>query len=89
MAEVATLLRIEFEAHYSDYWGGDYYSAGIQGGEYIRVLRNGPEDDPEDIPYVEHAAFPVIIEVNCSLHQDDYRARLESAGFTHIARTTT
>lgn len=88
MEEVAAALQISLDPHYSDYWGGDYYSTGEPGAEHIRVLRNEPDEDPEEMPYMDLARYPVVVEVNDSPYADHYRELLTLAGYTHIRRKT-
>lgn len=86
---VSQLLGVEFVPGYSDYWGGDYYDYGEPESEHIRVVSNGPEDDPDDLPYEGFDDFPVIVEVNTSPRADQVRDLLVSAGFTHLRRKVT
>jgi hypothetical protein len=80
------LLGTEFEARYSDYWGGDYYNAETTGSEIIRIVSNGPEEDADDLPYEGFDEYPVIVEVNASPRADHLRDLLLAAGFVHLRR---
>jgi hypothetical protein len=82
------LLHIQFVGRHSEFWGGDYYDFRTSGSEHIRIISNGPEEDPDDLPYDGFDEFPIIVEVNESPYADEYREKLIAAGFEHLRRST-
>lgn len=81
---VSALLDVDLVLHSSDYLGGDYYCSPDD--DTVEVIRNGPYDDPDDIPYEQYANYSVIVEVNESPCCDEYRDKLVEAGFVHLER---
>jgi hypothetical protein len=73
---VAPLLGVTFEERESLYWG-IYHRAGPLAGEHYRILTNVHED-PEELPYMEFADTPVLLEVNEPERPDELRALLTS-----------
>ena len=69
---LAPLLGVTFEERESLYWGV-YHCAG----EHFRILTNVHED-PDELPYLEFAEVPVLLEVNEPEGPDELRALLTS-----------
>ncbi len=73
---VALLLGVTFEERESLYWG-IYHCAGPLAHRDFRILTNVHED-PEELPYMEFADVPVLLEVNEPESPDELRDLLTS-----------
>ena len=73
---IAPLLGVTFEERESLYWG-IYHCAGPLARDDFRILTNVYED-PEELPYMEFADVPVLLEVNEPERPDELRALLTS-----------
>jgi hypothetical protein len=75
---VEAALGIEFEAHESDFIGGDYFLAGDPRGEEFIIQRNHAENGDEDeVVEAQYADFPILLQVNATARGDQLRGLLE------------
>lgn len=70
------LLGTGFQERESSYWG-IYFLGGDPRGEHFRIVDNVHED-PEELPYMEFAHVPVLLEANEPERPDELRALLTS-----------
>jgi hypothetical protein len=73
---LTSLLKTGFQERESSYWG-IYFLGGDPRREHFRILDN-VHDDPEELPYLEFADVPVVLEVNEPDRPDELRELLES-----------
>jgi hypothetical protein len=83
---LAALLDISFQERESSY-RGIYYKAGDLGGEHLVILDNVHED-PDEVPVLEFAAVPVILEVNATQRPDELRELLADVAGLALLRST-
>lgn len=83
---LTALLDRDFEERESSYLGV-YYKAGSLGGEHLVILDNVHED-PDELPVLEFASVPVILEVNATQRPDELRELLAGVPGLTLLRST-
>jgi hypothetical protein len=81
---IEAVLGIQFQARWSDFFGGDYFSwrpGGGSGGEHLRIIcnhyRNLSDYHPVmEVAEPEFADYSVLLRVDGSQRGDDLKSRL-------------
>ncbi len=84
---LSTALGVPFEAHDSYFINGLYFLHKGSTHGRVRVLNNVNED-PDELPYLEYAEYPIIVSVDEPVDADSTAATIIGAGFEHLRRNT-
>ncbi len=82
---LGTALGVPFEAHDSSFANGLYFLHKGSANGKIQVLNNVNED-PDELPYLEYAEYPIIISVSVPVDADSTAGIIIGAGFEHLRR---